>query len=197
MTRRAKGAEREQMVVDAASEVIAEQGLAELRLADVARRAGMSVGHVTYYFPAKSQLLVRAIQQSEEESQHQVGDALRAVESPWERFCLLIERAAADGPGDRGWLLWFEVWANAATDDDVALAQRALEGWWRATMAAIVADGIDTGDFSCDDPERAVAVLSALTDGLSVRVALGGGMSRQSLLDLVLDTARQLLGVRQ
>lgn len=196
MSRRTKGVEREAVVIGAAADLIAERGLAQLRVSDIAERAGMSVGHVTYYFPSKSELLVRAIQQSEAAFHAEVREALDALEGPWERLCTLVEMAAADGPGDRGWLLWFEVWANAATDEQVACAQRELDGWWRTTMHDIVLDGLDSGVFRCEAPARATAVLSALTDGLSVQLALGGEMERELLVELVLGTARDLLGVR-
>jgi AcrR family transcriptional regulator len=195
MSRRAKGAEREAAVVTAAAELIAEQGLTELRVADVAERAGMSVGHVTYYFPSKTELLVRAIQQSEAEFQQEVLDALASMADPWSRFQLLVEMAAAAGPGDRSWLLWFEVWAQAATSAEVQAAQRQLDRWWRDTMRQVIDDGITQGAFTCDDPAQAVSHLTALTDGLSVRVALGGGMSRDELFALVFHVARTTLGV--
>jgi AcrR family transcriptional regulator len=195
MSRRAKGAEREAAVVTAAAELIAEQGLTELRVADVAERAGMSVGHVTYYFPSKTELLVRAIQQSEAEFQQEVLDALASMADPWSRFQLLVEMAAAAGPGDRSWLLWFEVWAQAATSAEVQAAQRQLDRWWRDTMRQVIDDGMTQGAFTCVDPAQAVSHLTALTDGLSVRVALGGGMSRDELLALVFHVARTTLGV--
>lgn len=194
--RRAKGEERERAVVTAAAELIAEHGLAELRMADVADRAGMSVGHVTYYFPTKSELLVRAITQSEEHFQGEVTAALDAQTLPWRRLCTLVELAAATGPGDPGWLLWFEVWANAAVDEQVAAAQRHLDAWWRESLAGIVEDGIERGDFHCDDTKRAVAIISALTDGLSVRLVLDGQpLTRKLLLEHVLGVASDLLGV--
>jgi AcrR family transcriptional regulator len=197
MSRRSKGAEREQAVIDATVELIGEQGLPDLRVADVAARAGMSVGHVTYYFPSKSELLVRAIQQSEMSFQRQVTAALDQIDDPWQRFCTLIELASAEGPGDRGWLLWLEVWTNAVGNDQVAEVQRSLDAWWRSTMVAIVGEGVRRGAFECDNPGRATAVLSALTDGLSVQLALDGGLDRATVLDLIFDTARQVLGVRQ
>ena len=194
--RRTKGAERELSVVTAAAELISEQGLAQLRMADVAERAGMSVGHVTYYFPSKTELLIRAIRQSEEQFQSDVVAALQRHRDPWSRFVTLIELAAAEGPRDPGWLLWFEVWANAAVDENVAEVQAQFDGWWRLQMAEVIAYGVDRETFRTDDPEQVVAVLSALTDGLSVQLALGdGSTTRDDLLDAVLSLARDLLQV--
>lgn len=193
--RRLKGAERELSVVTAAAELIAEQGLAQLRMADVAERAGMSVGHVTYYFPSKTELLVRAIQQSEEQFQSEVRKALERRGDAWVRLTALIELAAASGPNDPGWLLWFEVWANAATDPELAEVQRQLDGWWRQQMADVIAYGTERGDFAPKDSARAASILSALTDGLSVQLALGSdAVTRPGLIDIVTSVAHDLLG---
>ena len=194
--RRSKGAERELSVVTAAAELIAEHGLAQLRMADVADRAGMSVGHVTYYFPSKTELLVRAIQQSEEQFQAEVREALQQLDDAWDRLVALVELAAASGPHDPGWLLWFEVWANAATDSELAEVQRQLDGWWRQQMAQVIDYGIQRGAFHPADPARTVSILSALTDGLSVQLALGSdAVARPELIDIVTGLARDLLGV--
>lgn len=77
--RRAKGKAREELVVGAAAQVIAERGLANVRVSDVAERAGMSPGHVTYYFPSKTVLLMRAIRHSEESFSTFVDDEIRRV----------------------------------------------------------------------------------------------------------------------
>lgn len=194
--RRSKGGERERSVVTAAAELIAEKGLAQLRMADVADRAGMSVGHVTYYFPSKTELLVRAIQKSEEQFQAEVREALQRHDDAWDRLTALVELAAASGPNDPGWLLWFEVWANAATDPELAQVQRQLDGWWRQQMAEVIAYGTERSAFHPADSGRAVSILSALTDGLSVQLALGSdAVSRPELIDIVSGVAQEVLGV--
>lgn len=194
--RRTKGAERELSVVTAAAELIAEEGLAQLRMADVADRAGMSVGHLTYYFPSKSELLVRAIQLSEEGFQSEVKQALHAQDGAWDRLTTLIELAGASGPRDPGWLLWFEVWANAAVDSELAEVQMQLDGWWHRQMAEVIGYGIERGTFRTSDAGRVVSVLSALTDGLSVQLTLGSdSVTRPELIETVMGVARDLLGV--
>lgn len=194
--RRTKGAERELAVVTAAADLISERGLTQLRMADVADRAGMSVGHVTYYFPSKTELLIRAIRQSEEQFQSEVRAALTEQVDPWRRLSTLVELAAATGPRDPGWLLWFEVWANAAVDEEVAQTLGQLDGWWREQMGDVITYGIEHGSFHTLDPGRAVAVLTALTDGLSVQLALGSdATTRSELIEIVMGTASDLLEV--
>ena len=55
---------REQML-HAAAELIGERGFSETRIADVARRAGVSPALVIYYFGTKDELLTEALRYSE------------------------------------------------------------------------------------------------------------------------------------
>ena len=171
--RRQKGETRERLVVDAAAATIAERGLANVRVSDIAHRAGMSAGHVTYYFPSKTALLVRAIQHSEQALHEQVAAEVLQIVDPWARLYRLITLAASTGQGDQGWVLWFEAWANAGLDEDVARAQVELDARWRNTLTDVIHYGCSQGAFATDDPEAVALLLSSLIDGLSVHVTLG------------------------
>ena len=52
------GRVRREQIVEAAVAVIAEQGLQSLSLSEIEKRAGMSRGQLTYYFPAKEDILL-------------------------------------------------------------------------------------------------------------------------------------------
>src|SRR5271169_4586711 len=52
------GSVRRQQIVDAAVAIITEQGLQNLSLSEIENRAGMSRGQLTYYFPAKEDILL-------------------------------------------------------------------------------------------------------------------------------------------
>ena len=194
VARRSKGADREAAVIAAAVELIAEQGLANLRVSDVAERAGMSVGHVTYYFPSKNALLIRAIRHSERAFHQDVERRLARRTDPWSRLRALIEAASANGPHDPGWVLWFEVWSMAVNDSEVSDVQRELAAWWASMLAATVRYGVERDVFHPDDEAQAVTVLSALTNGVSVQLALGDeSLTAKRAVQLVMDTAATLL----
>src|SRR5207247_6922493 len=52
------GAIRREQIVEAAIAVITEQGLQNLSLSEIEKKAGMSRGQLTYYFPAKEDILL-------------------------------------------------------------------------------------------------------------------------------------------
>src|SRR5436190_7797232 len=49
---------RKEQIVEAAVAVIAEQGLHHLSLSEIEKKAGMSRGQLTYYFPTKESILL-------------------------------------------------------------------------------------------------------------------------------------------
>src|SRR5215471_983041 len=49
---------RREQIVEAAVAVIAQQGLQNLSLSEIEKKAGMSRGQLTYYFPAKEDILL-------------------------------------------------------------------------------------------------------------------------------------------
>jgi len=193
-SRRAKGRAREEEVLRAAAQAIAERGLANVRIADIAERAGMGSGHVTYYFPSKSDLLMQALRWSETGLHDKIGREIHGILDPWQRLRRLFELAASQGPGDPGWILWFEVWAKAGTDRVIAEGGGELDAWWRGALADAIRYGCGDGTFVAHDVDEAVLALSALVDGLSTQATLGtGGVTRQRLLDLCMSAAHRYL----
>src|SRR5437660_6832075 len=49
---------RREQIIEAAVAVIAEKGLQNLSLSEIEKKAGMSRGQLTYYFPAKEDILL-------------------------------------------------------------------------------------------------------------------------------------------
>ena len=80
--------ERPRQILRAALEVFSEHGLADARLDDIAKRAGLSKGSIYLYFPSKEELfrevvrssVIAFIERAEETTQAE-DDALAAFES--------------------------------------------------------------------------------------------------------------------
>ncbi|RZU65358.1 TetR family transcriptional regulator [Microterricola gilva] len=192
--RRAKGKEREELVVDAAAKAIADLGLANVRVSDIAERAGMTPGHVTYYFPSKTELLMLAIRQSEEALVEQVEAELGGIDDPWARLERLIDLSASDGRGDTGWILWFQVWSDAATNDTVAEVHNELDERWRQILIDVIAYGGERGVFAYTDLDDAAQLISATIDGLSIQLTVGAPkLARARMLDLCMQASAAFL----
>ena len=170
--RGAKGKAREQQIIQAAVQAIAEIGLADVRMVDIAERAGMSAGHMTYYFENKNAILTEAIRWSEEGFHRELEEHIQAFEDPWARLEQLMDMSSSKGPGDPGWILWFEVWSVAHSAPEVAAMHEELGEWWMTIATEVIAHGIAQGAFANVDPRQAAGLLAAVIDGLSIYLTL-------------------------
>jgi AcrR family transcriptional regulator len=186
---------RRPQILAAAAEVIAERGVAATRIADVAERSGVSPPAVLYWFDSKEQLLAEALTADDDRFYEELGERLDEAETPAERMVALIETAAADSD----FALWMELWTWALRDAELRAAREAFDSRWRATIEAVVADGVAAGEFGTRvgapvDPAQAALAIAALIDGLTVQAALGDPeVSVARLTETVLASAERLL----
>jgi AcrR family transcriptional regulator len=190
---------RRQRVLTAALDAITERGIPETRIADVAKRAGMSPGHVMYYFASRAELLVAVLQWNEDRFHAELEADLGRKRSARRRLDAAIRASVPTGRGDPHWLLWLEVWAMAPHDEDLLEKQRLQEGRFLDLLVRVIRQGQSSGEFDRSvDAERAAVLLSALIDGLAIRVAIGApGIDGPSMLRLATEEARLLLAPAQ
>jgi AcrR family transcriptional regulator len=168
--------QRRMEILEAAADVIAERGLCETRIADVAKRAGTSAALILYYFESKDRLLTEALTLAEDRFYLQTFHELTGLDRAQDRLLHLIDRSIPSraAPGDTlsDWQLWFELWSRALRDPLVAKKREALDRRWRATIAQVVRDGQDSGEFDRVDPDGFALVLASLIDGLAIQAIL-------------------------
>jgi AcrR family transcriptional regulator len=161
----------------AAAELICERGFSDTRIADVAKRAGVSSALVIYYFGTRDRLLVDALRYSEESFYEAAEQMLAEVPSLRERLSLLIQwTCVPDGSGENelpgAWGLWFDLWAQAFRHDEVKAGRIEADARWRRMIIdALEVAGSAERDAKID-PAMFALEFAALLDGLSIQVAL-------------------------
>jgi AcrR family transcriptional regulator len=168
--------QRREQMLRAALEVIQERGFSETRIADVAERAGTSPALVIYYFKTKDQLLTEAIRYSEDTWYAAGTRRMAAIQTAAGRLEELIAMDClpeADAEPPTSWLLWLDLWAQAARNVEVASVRQKSDERWRETLCSLVLTGQEAGEFGPVDAVDFADSLSALLDGLAVQIALG------------------------
>ena len=164
---------RRERIVATAAEVLRERGLEDTRIADVAERAGMSPGHVMYYFDTKDQLLLEAVRAAEDRFYAEVATELGSIGSARRRLVRLIDLWSPAGDAARApaaWVLWPDLWARSLRDPQLAAYRESADRRWVALVAGIVREGRRAGEFAAADATRFAQQLAALMDGLALRV---------------------------
>ena len=162
---------RRPAILTAAAEVISERGVSNTRISDVAERAGTSAPGVLYWFPTKDELLVEALQFSDDRFYAALTDELATLGTASERLGRLIELWPAEGDAET--TLWMELWVRALRDPQLAKTRERLDRRWREAIADIVRDGQADGEFGDADADDVALLLSAVMDGFAIQLALG------------------------
>jgi AcrR family transcriptional regulator len=166
--RRRLDAVRRPQILRSAVDMVREKGLWEVRISDVAKRAGVSPASVVYYFGTKDQLFAQAIAGADDEFYEAIMPELESLESAVARMAWLIVRSSTSE-----WVLWIDLWLYARRHPEIAGAQRRFHVRWRKAIADVIRYGAERGEWSCPDPDAASLRLAALTDGLAVHMVLG------------------------
>jgi AcrR family transcriptional regulator len=171
--RQQAAADARDKILAAAAECIVRDGLAKVRMAAIARTAGVSSGLLHYHFDTKEQLFGEVLRYSHavsaELNQRAMADA---GESPAERLWSFLDRCLPSDPQRADeWLLWQELALLCVRDPHLAKVGADLYEDLYVTVADIVREGLDAGVFTTTLAPRFVAEAAiALTDGYGERV---------------------------
>ena len=162
-------------ILEAACDLIAAQGIDDVRIARVATRAGASTALVHHYFSTREELLEEALIHSfERAGEERFGEPSEVEQTATEALARAIDECLPlPGPQEREWVLWVELWLRAVREPGLRPVAARLYERYRMWMAALIRAGIQSGEFRSDVDVEAVAdVAMALLDGAGVRALI-------------------------
>ncbi|QPV61641.1 TetR/AcrR family transcriptional regulator [Halosimplex litoreum] len=165
---------------DAATEILAathralcDRGYADVTLADIAAEADRSKGLIHYYYDDKETLFAAFLDYLYDRYTERIESV--AGETPRDRLVGLFETVLADRKGSAGEQLrtaMLAVNAQAPCDDAIRARLERFDEYLLDRVAAIVADGVATGEFADDvDPTVAAEFLVTAVAGAHARRA--------------------------
>jgi AcrR family transcriptional regulator len=188
-------------ILDAACDLIAEEGIDDVRIARVARRAGASTALVHHYFSTREELLEQALIHSfERAGDERFGEEGAAPPGGAAGLADAIrESLPAPGEQEREWVLWVELWLRAIREPDLRPVANRLYERYREWLASLIRAGAEAGEFRAGvDPEHAADVAMALLDGAGVRAMLDDpGMGVEAARKLVARALAAELGIAE
>jgi len=177
-------------ILNAAADCIVRDGLVSVRMAGIAKAAGVSSGLVHYHFATKEQLFTEVLSHSSAVSNALTEQALeRAGTQPAQRLSAFLDRCLpSDALLTHDWRLWQELDLLCLRQPALAKVGTDVYETIYANITDLITDGIEAGVFHLE-PETARLVAETavgLCDGLGARVVAPGP-------DLSLDLARSMV----
>ncbi|MFC1401826.1 MULTISPECIES: TetR/AcrR family transcriptional regulator [Streptacidiphilus] len=167
-------AERREQILRAACDELSEVGMQDLRLSDLARRAGVSSGTIHYYFEGKHAVLVAAFEFNYRRSLERRRRLLDAGDEPLPTLRELVDSYLPRRPEAlTAWRVWAQLWAEATRNDEYRAINESLYAEWRGLVTELIARGQDRGSVRDGDPGVLADMLIGMIDGLATQVLAG------------------------
>lgn len=172
-TSRAEQADqRRAELLEATRRVVLERGLANTRIADIAKSINVSGGLVHYHFATKDELITAMLRASLDVESAKLDELVGGPGTAVERLDRVLRYYIPESRSDQSWLLWIDAWNTALREPAVNQIMLELETTWLTALSRVLADGTGSGEFACDDPEGAAERIDAMLDGLVIRYTL-------------------------
>lgn len=171
--REAEWAARRRAIAAAAWPLFTSNGYQAVKIADIARRVGMSSSAVHYYFKSKNDIFLATLDLCSEQAAAR-RSCVSSIVDPAERL-VRFAQVQLDGSeeANREWTTWAQFWASSPTFPDAKKATAVAFSRWDEQLRAIVLEGMADGSFTAADAGDMVGAVTAMIDGLGVRMLTG------------------------
>ncbi|MBL8794134.1 MAG: TetR/AcrR family transcriptional regulator [Planctomycetia bacterium] len=168
---------RREQIVEAAVAVIAAQGLPNLSLSEIEKRAGMSRGQLTYYFPAKEDILLAVFDRLLQLMYQRVGTPQgqpceQASGWDWVQHLLqTVPDQPHDSPGFH--TLQYTFLAQLGHREDFRRRLASLYEEWRTNMGSGLAQDLERRPpLRAVEPRALATLIQAILHGLAMQRAV-------------------------
>jgi AcrR family transcriptional regulator len=173
--RKASKETRRLQLIEATIDSLAKRGFSETTMADVADGAGLSRGIVNFHFESKEKLLVATLQHmSEEYAAHWRGALDRAGPDAAQRLWAVVaadfDRAVCSR---RKLAAWCAFWGEAKSRPTYQALCGSRDIAYQDVMVELCT-ALDRDAGYGFEPEKIALVLSAMLEGLWLRLMMGG-----------------------
>lgn len=175
MPDRAVSTDRRVEILECTCRVIARDGADGLRMAAVAREAGVSSALLHYYFATREELVRQAFEYHEHRETDRSVERLAEIADPVARIRELLAHELSDDEAVReGWMLWAEMERFAKFHPELRASVVDRASRWIGSVAELVGAAQDAGRVDPDlDAASAGLRLTCVVDTLGVHVLLG------------------------
>ncbi|RJP68538.1 MAG: TetR family transcriptional regulator [Candidatus Abyssobacteria bacterium SURF_17] len=158
---------RKEEIIDAFFKVVAEKGLANATIREIAEAAGCSQGMLHHYFENKEAMVLGVVENVIASYTPEFEREISKYHSPTERmqflFSWFLDTERFDLQFCRAWM---EIWILAKTHPAISTALRSCYRVIRDVVAEIIRDGIRLGEFGKVDADiMANLILGSIEGG--------------------------------
>ena len=189
-------AERRAEILEVTCEVVIERGFAATRIADVAKKLGVSSSLIHYHFDSKEQLLAEAFAHYARKDVAEMEAEVEAAPTSVAQLDRVVQNYVPEGSNDMEWMLWIDGWGEALRNPMMRKISQELDEQSAELLERVITKGVERAEFVCSNPAAAAMRITAMVDGLAVQFAAHDGMmNRDQLIEHVRTIAAWEVGL--
>jgi TetR/AcrR family transcriptional regulator, transcriptional repressor of bet genes len=167
---------RRKQIIDATIATIYRRGIGDMRLADVAKAAGVSYGVVSFYFRSKDALLMATMNHVAQEYASALQEAAaRPVKTPMERLLAVADvNFDAQISEPRKTAVWVAIWAQSQVAPAFRKRCCELQDDYVRVTEPLLREIIEAGGYDTMNPREIAQSLCMLMSGLDIEMHLRG-----------------------
>ena len=166
--------ERSEHILRITAECIAEQGYDGVRLRDVSKRAGVSVGLIQHYFDTREALLSRAIKHLSERLTSQFSRLGGQQDSAWQQIEALVDELCSVPDLKAHSSMWIAFAAAVSKHPELRPELTSVYRSWERYVSSAIDQGVNTGEFNLvGERDDVIAVFLAFFDGYEYDMGTG------------------------
>ena len=174
--------ERQEALVQAAFELLAERGFEGLRTRDIAAKVGVNIATLHYYFPTKEKLIEGVV----EHAMDRFRTTLAPHGSPSDQLrnhLRSVKRLVQEEP--HLGVVMGELALRSARDAGIARIMRETNEGWHRTVRGLLRRAVKEGNLRPElDSDEVAAMVVATLRNLTLPVASSGARGDQALRQL-------------
>lgn len=184
-------------ITEAAREAFSEHGYSGTSIRDIAKRAGLSLSAMYYWYPSKQALLAAIIEEADRDYHQRCAQALEAAEDdPAARLSALV-RATIEFRVDRriDALITSTEYRNLDAKQHAHIMDRSRVATrlWKD----VIEDGVARGTFQCEHPEEARRTVIASCNAVAQWYRRRGKVNREQLVERYIEIAHRVVDYRR
>jgi TetR/AcrR family fatty acid metabolism transcriptional regulator len=162
---------RRAQIIDCAIDVIAERGLTSATLAEIAKRAGVSKGVISYHFAGKNELIQQVVESVYGEAFSQIFEAMEREETAAGKLSTYIS-ANLDfmQKNHKRMLAMVQVFTTFRKDDGTLFYDASHSEELLSALASVCAAGQAAGEFRDFDPRLMALTIQSTLDAILVEM---------------------------
>lgn len=183
--------QRKEEILNAAREIFARKPLKDVKIQDIARKAGLSVGGVYWYFKGKDEIIHALLLQNAEANITALKSLSEMDTSALMRLQKFFEQVLASTEGvSELYITGAKYQSMSSPTPETRAAMQRIAAGYHSGLEAIIEQGIARGEFVQVNPQDAAMALIGAYEGLMLLWVMSPKTMR---LKESMQTAAQLL----